>query len=76
VLDHLPNVLHAENIDCTSEELIKGLMELLSDGYEPRILRLHVLEELSPITGLAVASVLAEAFRGIFKCELTYSSQR
>jgi hypothetical protein len=75
VLDHLPNILHAENIDRTSEEPIKGLMELLGDAYEPRVLRLLVLEELSPITELAVASVLAEAFRGIFKCELTYSSQ-
>ena len=70
VLDHLPNVLHAENIDRTSEEPIKGLMELLGDGYEPRILRLLVLEELSPITELAIAPVLAEAFRGVFRCEL------
>jgi len=74
VLDHLPNVLHAENIDRTSEQPIKGLMELLGDGYEPRVLRLLVLEELSPITELTVAPVLAGAFRGIFKCEFTYSS--
>lgn len=75
VLDHLPNVLHAEDIDRTSEEPIKGLMELLGDSYEPRVLRLLVLEELSPITELATAPVLAEVFRGIFKCELYRSSK-
>ena len=31
VLDHLPNVLHVENIDRTFDEPIKGLMELLGD---------------------------------------------
>jgi hypothetical protein len=42
-------------------------MELLGDSYEPHVLRLLVLEELFPITELATAPVLAEAFRGIFK---------
>jgi hypothetical protein len=69
VLDHLPNVLHAQDIDRTTEEPVKGLIELLGDSYEPRILRLLVLEELAPITDLATAPVLADAFRGIFNCE-------
>lgn len=69
VLDHLPNVMHAQDIDRTTEEPIKGLIELLGDSYEPRVLRLLVLEELAPITELATASVLADAFRGIFDCE-------
>jgi hypothetical protein len=69
VLDHLPNVLHAQGIDRTTEEPVKGLIELLGDRYEPRVLRLLVLEELFPITDLATAPVLADAFRGIFNCE-------
>ena len=68
VLNHLPNVLHAEDIDRTSEEPLKGLVELLGDRYEPRVLRLLVLEELTPITELATALCLATAFRGIFDC--------
>jgi hypothetical protein len=48
---------------------LSGLMELLGDTYEPRVLRLLVLEELSPITEFATAAVLAKAFRDIFKCE-------
>jgi hypothetical protein len=50
-------------------------MELLGDSYEPRVLWLLVLEELSLITELATAPVLAEAFRGVFKCELYRSSK-
>jgi hypothetical protein len=69
VLDHLPNVLHVEDIDRTSEEPIKGLVKLVGDSYESRVLRLLVLEELFPITDLATAPVLADAFRGIFNCE-------
>ncbi|KAF8800096.1 hypothetical protein BYT27DRAFT_7175755 [Phlegmacium glaucopus] len=68
VLDHLPNILHAQDIDRTAEEPVKGLIELLGDSYEPRVLRLLVLEELTPITKLGTAPVLAEAFRGIFQC--------
>jgi hypothetical protein len=34
-------------------------MELLGDHYEPRVLRLLVLEELSPITELVTAPDLA-----------------
>jgi hypothetical protein len=44
-------------------------MELLGENYEPRVLLLLVLEELSPITELAIAPVLVDAFRGVFKCE-------
>jgi hypothetical protein len=69
VLDHLPNVMHAQEIDRTTEEHVKGLIELLGDSYKPRVPRLLVLEELSPITELASASVLADAFRGVSKCE-------
>ena len=69
VLDHLPNVLHVQDIHRTTEEPVKGLIELLGDSYEPRVLRLLVLEELAPITDLATAPVLADAFRSIFKCE-------
>ena len=61
VLGHLPNVMHAQEINWTTE--------LLGDSYEPRVLRLLVLEELFPITELASASVLADAFRGLSKCE-------
>lgn len=61
VLDHLPNVLHAQDIDRTIEEPVKSLIELLGNRYEPRVLRLLVLEELAP--------VLADAFRDIFNCE-------
>lgn len=67
MLDHLPNVMHAQEINRTTEEPIKGLIELLGDSYEPRVLRLLVLKELSPITELASASVLADAFRGVFR---------
>ena len=73
VLNHLPNILYAEDIDRTSEEPIKGLMEILGDRYEPRVLRLLVSDELFPISELADAPVLAGAFRDIFKCELGYA---
>lgn len=46
----------------------KSLIELLGNSYEPRVLRLHVLE-LAPITELSIAPVLADAFRGVFNCE-------
>lgn len=69
VLDHLPNVLHAEDIDRTNEGPVKGLIELLGDRYEPRVLRMLVLEELFPVTELAAAPVLAQAFRDVFKCK-------
>jgi Fungal protein kinase len=69
VLDHLPNVMHAQDIDRTTEDPVSGLIELLGDSYEPRVLRLLVLEELVPISELAAPSVLADAFRDIFNCE-------
>jgi len=54
VLAHLPNVLHAQDIDRTT--------------YEPRILRVLVLEELFPVFLLTEATDLAKAFRDVFKC--------
>ena len=75
VLDHLPNVLHSQDFDETKDGPVKGLIELLGDKYEPRVLRLLVLEELFPITELAAASDLANAFRDIFKCECRRSSK-
>jgi hypothetical protein len=59
VLDRLSNVLHAENIDRTCEEPMEGLVVPLGDRYEPRILRILVLEGLTPITELATALSLS-----------------
>ena len=43
ILDHLPNVLHAQDFDRTDEEPVKGLTALLGNKYEPReIGRAHV----------------------------------
>lgn len=58
-------------MSCMRRTLIeppKSLIELLGNSYEPRVLRLHVLE-LAPITELSIAPVLADAFRGVFNCE-------
>ena len=75
ILDHLPNVLHAQDFDRTDEEPVKGLTELLGNKYEPRVLRLLVLEELFPITELVAPSDLAQVFRDIFKCEYRRSNK-
>jgi hypothetical protein len=69
VLDHFPNVLHAQDFDQTNEQPVQGVMEFLGDKYEPRVLRLLVMEELRPITELVKPSDLAKAFRDIFECE-------
>jgi hypothetical protein len=69
VLNHLPEVLYSEDIDWSllSPELIKQL----GDKYEKRVLRIMVLEELSPITDRTTAAELAQSFREIFRCKLS-----
>ena len=71
VLDHLPNILHAEEIYNTDDSNQKGLLDLLGDKYEERELRIVVQEELFPITQLTTAADLAIALRGIFNCQLS-----
>lgn len=65
MLRHLPKVLHAEDKDCCllSEEMIKIL-----GNYEKRLLRILVLEKLTPITERTTASDLAVSYREIVQC--------
>lgn len=67
MLNHLPKVLYSEERDCCrlSEELIK----FLGTGYERRVLRILVLEKLTPITERTTASDLAVSYREIVNCK-------
>ena len=69
VLNHLPEVLYSEDIDWSL--LSPELIEQLGDKYEKRVLRIMVLEELSPITNRTTAPELAQSFRKILRCKLS-----
>lgn len=69
VLGHLPDVLSSHEIDRTAEGPVEGLMKLLGDEYEPRVLRLLVMEELFPVVTLTTAAKVAKVFRDVFYCE-------
>jgi len=68
VLDHLPNLLHYEDLDIPVSNSLQNLFNGFND-YEPRVLRLTVFEELVPITGLHSTSDVVLAYEGIFNCE-------
>ena len=68
VLDHLPNLLHYEDLDIPVSNSLQNLFNGFND-YEPRVLRLTVFEELVPITGLHCTSDVVLAYEGIFNCE-------
>jgi hypothetical protein len=64
-LDHLPNLLHAEDIRGCADSPHSNLLRLLGEEYKEWVLRLTVQEELFRITKLTDAGHLAMAFRGI-----------
>jgi hypothetical protein len=66
VLKHLPKMLHAEDVHVNL--LSEALIGRLGDGYEERILRITVQEELFPLTERVTAADLAKSFREIFQC--------
>lgn len=66
VLNHLPKVLHDEDIDVNL--LSQALIDNIGGRYEERVLRAIVQEELYPITERTTAPELAESFRDIFNC--------
>ncbi|KAF8144290.1 hypothetical protein K438DRAFT_1992935 [Mycena galopus ATCC 62051] len=66
VLDHLPIVLHSQDVADTDSPKLR-LSEALDKKYEPRDLRITVQEELTPIEDLTTAPELADVMRGIFK---------
>ncbi|KAJ7162270.1 hypothetical protein C8R46DRAFT_1000256 [Mycena filopes] len=68
VLNHLPNILHAEQQDFEDEDSQCRSSDHLDDDVEPRVLRILVQEELFPITDLTIADEFSQAFYGIFKC--------
>ncbi|KAJ7770470.1 hypothetical protein B0H16DRAFT_1410652 [Mycena metata] len=68
VLNHLPNILHAEQKEFDEDSPQHHLSEHFGEVYELRVLRLVVQERLRPITELTTADELREAFHGIFKC--------
>ncbi|KAJ6521736.1 hypothetical protein B0H19DRAFT_1203531 [Mycena capillaripes] len=68
VLNHLPKILHAEEKEFDADSPQRRLSAHLGEDYELRVLRIVVQERLRPITELATAAELSEAFLGIFKC--------
>jgi hypothetical protein len=66
VLNHLPKVLHAEDVHVNL--LSRALIDRLGNEYEERVLRLIVQEKLFPLTERKNAPDLGESFREIFKC--------
>jgi hypothetical protein len=66
VLDHLPKILHHEDLVQNSAQ--KNLASFLSnDEYERRALRLLIFVELLPITELTTAGELSKVLHGIFR---------
>jgi hypothetical protein len=70
VLEHLPNVLHAE--DQYVNLLSQALIDRIDAEYEDRVLRIMVQEELYPITERTSAVDLAVSFREVFKCRCSH----
>ena len=66
VLNHLLKMLHAETVPVNM--LSRGLIELIGDKYEERVLKVLVQEPLYPITSQKTAPDLAKSFREILKC--------
>jgi hypothetical protein len=65
-LDHLPNVIHAQDMDRSL--VSKQFTDKFGDNHERRVLRIIVQEKLSPITDLHDAPSLGKAVKDIFKC--------
>ncbi|KAJ7301592.1 hypothetical protein DFH08DRAFT_978613 [Mycena albidolilacea] len=67
-LNHLPKIVHVEEKEFDADSPQCRLSAHLGEDYELRVLRIVVQERLRPITELATAAELSEAFHGIFKC--------
>ncbi|KAJ7856529.1 hypothetical protein B0H14DRAFT_3864988 [Mycena olivaceomarginata] len=68
VLNHLPKILHAEQIEFGHDSPQQYLSQHFGVDYELRVLRIVVQEPLRPITELTTAAEFLEAFQGILKC--------
>ncbi|KAK0479954.1 hypothetical protein EDD18DRAFT_1206454 [Armillaria luteobubalina] len=78
VLNHLPNILHEQDFKFDDDDSVQKLIsETVTGGqyvggrdgaYEERLLRITVLEELSPITSLRNDRDYAQVFVDILQC--------
>ncbi|KAK0479934.1 hypothetical protein EDD18DRAFT_1086212 [Armillaria luteobubalina] len=78
VLNHLPNILHEQDFKFDDDDSVQELIaEMINGGqyvggrdgaYEGRVLRITVLEELSPITSLHNDRDYAQVFVDILQC--------
>ncbi|KAK0498098.1 hypothetical protein EDD18DRAFT_1071869, partial [Armillaria luteobubalina] len=78
VLNHLPNILHEQDFKFDDAKSVQKLIaEMVNGGqyvggrdgvYERRVLRITVLEELSPITSLRNDKHYAQVFVDILQC--------
>jgi hypothetical protein len=75
MLHHLPKIYHHQEFSYLIPECQKNLANNLPDLYEKRVLRLIVLQELSPITALTDPEELAQAYKQIFDCMLPFTPQ-
>jgi hypothetical protein len=75
MLHHLPKIYHHQEFSNLIPECQKNLANNLPDLYEKRVLRLIVLQELSPITALTDPEELAQAYKQIFDCMLPFTPQ-
>ncbi|KAK0479930.1 hypothetical protein EDD18DRAFT_841061 [Armillaria luteobubalina] len=78
VLNHLPNILHEQDFKFDDDDSVQKLISGMVNGgqyvggrdgaYEERLLRITVLEELSPITSLRNDGDYAQVFVDILQC--------
>ncbi|KAK0231483.1 hypothetical protein IW262DRAFT_1292362 [Armillaria fumosa] len=78
VLNHLPNILHEQDFKFDDDDSVQKIIaEMVNGGqyvggrdgvYERRVLRIAVLEELSPITSLRNGKHYAQVFVDILQC--------
>ncbi|KAK0231488.1 hypothetical protein IW262DRAFT_1427422 [Armillaria fumosa] len=78
VLKHLPNILHEQDFKFDDDDSVQKLIaEMVNGGqyvggrdgaYEGRVLRITVLEELTPITSLRNDRDYAQVFVDILQC--------
>ncbi len=83
ILNHFPNILHEQDFKFDDDDSVQKLIaEMINAGkyvggragvYEERVLRITVLEELSPITSLRKDSDYAQVFVDILQSTLLSS---
>jgi len=72
VLDHLPKILHYEELSRNDRDLQTRFAKYFKEKnheYEDRVLQILVMTELFPITDLTTTDLLAPVIKRVFKCE-------